>query len=367
MNTAFDQISHLIRPHFLKMQGYVSAGMLAGKDETRIFLNANENPFSLPGLEGCNRYPEPQPANLLKAMAGLYDVRQDQITITRGADEAIKLVTQIAVEPFTEDILITPPTFGIYKVDADAMPARKVVEVPLLKKQGTFFLNSQGIKNALDAPSNRIKLIYLTSPNNPTGNNLSYDDLTDVIQYAAGKAFVIMDETYAEFTDQPSFTQTITEHPHLIILRTLSKSYSMAGMRIGCVISGVPELTTIIRTKVMETYPIPRGSSEAALKIFEPGVLDIARQNIKKLITERERMVKALNIQNGIRHIYPSDANFLLVEMERAHDFYNFALSRNVIMRDISNAKGTENCIRLTLGTPSENDLVLALLKEFYG
>lgn len=257
MSTPFDQISHLIRPHFLKMQGYVSAGMLAGKDEERIFLNANENPYELPGLEGYNRYPEPQPPKLAKAMADLYGVTIGQITITRGADEAIKLLTQIAIEPFTDDLLIAPPTFGIYKVDADIMPARKIISVPLLKSGGTFHLDVDGIKAALDNPEHKIKLLFLTSPNNPTGNNIAPADIKTVIEHAAGKCLVVLDETYAEFTDQPSFTSQISAYPHLVILRTLSKSYSLAGMRIGCALSSVPELMQIMRTKVMETYPIP--------------------------------------------------------------------------------------------------------------
>lgn len=366
MSTAFDKISHIIRPHFLEMQGYVSAGMLAGKDAERIFLNANENPYELPGLEGYNRYPEPQPPKLAAAMAALYGVSAEQLTITRGADEAIKLMTQITIEPFTEDLLINPPTFGIYRVDADIMPARNVISVPLLKSGGTFHLDVNGIKAALDDPANKIKLIFLTSPNNPTGNNLAPEDIRAVIDHAASKSLVVLDETYAEFTDQPSFTSQIRNYPHLVILRTLSKSYSLAGMRIGCAISSVPELMQIMRTKVMETYPIARGSSEAALKVLQPEILKIARENIKKIIKERERMREFLSAHKNITTVYPSDANFLLVQMEKAHDFYNFALSKGIITRDLSGAQGTEDCIRLSIGTPEQNDLVMDLVKTFY-
>lgn len=367
MSSAFNKISHLIRPHFLKMQGYVSAGMLAGKDEERIFLNANENPYELPGLEGYNRYPEPQPPKLAAAMADLYGVSAEHLTITRGADEAIKLLTQLTIEPFADDLLINPPTFGIYKVDADVMPARKVISVPLLKSGGTFHLDVTGIRAALDNPDNKIKLLFLTSPNNPTGNNLSPADIKAVIQHAAGKCLVVLDETYAEFTDQPSFTSKIGDYPHLVILRTLSKSYSLAGMRIGCAISAVPELMQIMRTKVMETYPIPRGSCEAALRILQPEILKIARENITKIIAERERMKAFLEENKGIIKVYPSDANFLLVEMNNARDFYEFALSKSIILRDMSSAQGTENCIRLTIGTPEQNDLVMGLVREFFG
>ncbi len=366
MSSAFDKIAPLIRPHFLKMQGYVSAGMLAGKDEERIFLNANENPYELPGLERYNRYPEPQPPRLLAAMANLYGVAPEHLTITRGADEAIKLLTQITIEPFAEDLLINPPTFGIYKVDADIMPARKVISVPLLNSGGTFHLDVDGIKAALDNPENKIKLLFLTSPNNPTGNNLSPADITAVIEYAAGKCIVVLDETYAEFTDQPSFTSQIGNYPHLVILRTLSKSYSLAGMRIGCAISSVPEMMQIMRTKVMETYPIARGSSEAALKVLQPEILNIARENIQKIIAERKRMSAFLETQSEITHVYPSDANFLLVQMNKAREFYEFALSKGIILRDMSSAQGTENCIRLTIGTPEQNDLVMGLVKEFF-
>jgi histidinol-phosphate aminotransferase len=246
------------------------------------------------------------------------------------------------------------------------MPARKIVSVLLRKSGGTFQLDVAGIKAALENPDNKIKLQFLTSPNNPTGGNLSPDDITAVIEHAAGKCIVVLDETYAEFTDQASFTSKFENYPHLVILRTLSKSYSLAGMRIGCAISSVPEMMQIMRTKVMETYPIARGSSEAALKVLQPEILKIARENIKKIVAERERMATFLHAQSDITHVYPSDANFLLVQMNKAREFYEFALSKGIILRDMSSAQGTENCIRLTIGTPAQNDLVMGLVKEFY-
>lgn len=366
MSTQFDQISHLIRPHFLKMQGYQSAGMLAGKDESRIFLNANENPYPLPGLEGYNRYPEPQPPKLLAGLAGLYGVAPENITITRGADEAIKLMTQLCIEPFQDDLLICPPAFGVYKVDGDIMPSRKTVAVPLIKSGGTFRLDVAGIKAALDDPQNRIRLVFLTSPNNPTGGNLAYDDLKAVIEAARGRSLVVMDETYAEFTDQASFTAKIADYPHLVILRTLSKSYALAGMRVGCAISGVPEFTQILRTKIMETYPIPRGSVEAALTVLLPENITRAHENIRRQVAERRRMEAFLKTCAGVTHVYPSDANFLLVEMERAREFHAFALSRGIILRDFSAAQGTQDCIRQSIGTAEQNDMVMDLYREFF-
>ncbi|MDH5722890.1 MAG: aminotransferase class I/II-fold pyridoxal phosphate-dependent enzyme, partial [Alphaproteobacteria bacterium] len=230
-------ISKLIRTHYLDLAGYVSAGMEVVKRDDLVFMNANENPYELPDLESYNRYPQPQPQTLLEAYAHTYGCDTDNIIMTRGADEALVILTKLFCEPHKDKVLINPPTFGMYKVDAQSMPAG-VVSVPLLKDGGTFVLDKDQIIKQATNESQNIKLVYICSPNNPTGNSFDHKAIIEIVKALCGYAMVVLDETYAEFTAQGSLVPGLQDHPNLIILRTLSKSYSFAGMRMGCFLSG---------------------------------------------------------------------------------------------------------------------------------
>ena len=354
----------LVRDHFKTMEGYVSAGMEMTKDDTKIFLNANENPFELPGLEGLNRYPEPQPLALLEAFSQTYGVERDQIVITRGADEAIAILIRVFCEPNKDSVIINPPTFGIYGVDSRAQPAN-VIEIPLIKAQGTFVLDAENIIKTAKDKKNGVKLVFLCSPNNPTGNSFSHETISEICEELEGHAVVILDETYAEFAEEGSMAADLESTPNLIILRTLSKSYAFAGMRIGSMLAGDKQFIALVRAKALETYPLVRMSVEAALHVLSPEIRPLAEENIKKLLAERERVKQELEKSEQVSHIYPSDANFLLVEMKDAHGFYEYAKKNNVILRDFSSKKGTENCLRISIGTEKENDAVLRMLKDF--
>jgi histidinol-phosphate aminotransferase len=366
MNTDTPKITSLFRAHFQDMDGYISAGMEEQKSADKLFLNANENPYELPGLEGYNRYPEPQPHNLARAMAEFYGVETANLVITRGADEGIAMLTRLFVEPGQDKILINPPTFGVYKVYANAMPSKDIIQTPLLKNDGTFKLDVGGIKDQLDNTAH-LKLIYITNPNNPTGNTFAKADIEEILNAASGKAIVVLDETYAEFAPQCSFADRLGEFPNLIILRTLSKSFSMAGMRVGAILSGVSDVIETLKTKVMEVYPIPQESAKAALHVLSPDILKQAKNNIQTLIGDRKKMEEFWAAQEGIIHVYPSDANFLLIEMLRASDFANYCKEHGVILRDFSKSPLTENALRISIGTPEQNDLVQSLYREFIG
>lgn len=359
-----DALFDFIREHYKTLQGYSSAGMEAGKDESKIYLNANENPYPLPGLEGLNRYPEPQPLPLLEAFAQNYGVDNTQVAITRGADEALVLLTKIFCEPHTDQILINTPTFGMYAVDAKEAPCG-VVEVPLVKENGTFELNKDEIIKQAADPEQKIKLVFLCSPNNPTANSFAHETIIDICEAVEGHAVVILDETYAEFSELGSMVEDLDSTPNLIILRTLSKSYAFAGMRVGSILCGDEDFITLVKTKAMDAYPLPRLSIEAAFHVLSPEIKEIAKENIDKILAERKRMETQLTTSDQITHIYPSDANFLLVEMKDAKGFCDFAAKNNVIIRDFSSKAETQNCLRLSIGTPEENDIVLALLEKF--
>ncbi|MCD8497427.1 MAG: aminotransferase class I/II-fold pyridoxal phosphate-dependent enzyme [Alphaproteobacteria bacterium] len=295
-------------------------------------------------------------------MAGLYGVKPENLSISRGADEAIVVLTRLFVEPHKDAILITPPTFGMYKVDALAMPAANVVEVPLLKP--SYQLDVPGMVTALENNTN-IKLVYLTSPNNPTGNLLDEADILAIIEAAEGKAMVVVDETYIEFTNRASLTTRLQDFPHLIILRTLSKSFSLAGLRMGCAISGDADFVALMRAKGLDAYPLPVASVQAALKVCEPGMQKLAAENRRKLLDERARMEAVFKASPTVVNVYPSDANFLLIEMKNAKGFCDHCGANGVILRDFSTYPGTENCVRISIGTPAENGKLAALLQKF--
>jgi histidinol-phosphate aminotransferase len=356
-------LSKLIRAHYRDLQPYVSAGMETEKDELSVFLNANENPFSLPGLEDFNRYPEPQPKKLLEGYAQMYGVKPGNIVMTRGADEAIVILTRIFCEPHIDKILIAPPTFGLYSVNAHSMPTQGVIDVPLLQRDGTYALDTQTIID--EAKNNKVKMVYLCSPNNPTGTSFPHGEILKIIHELNGTCAVILDETYAEFSKQGSLAHELQRNPNLIILRTLSKSYALAGMRMGCFLSGDEEFISFVRTKVLDIYPIPAGSIKAALHAMDPLIQKIARENITKLLAEKDYLAEGFSKSPLVRHVYPSDANFFLVEMLDAKGFSDYCKAHNVILRDFSAKKLTENCLRISAGTREQCDKVLELLKGY--
>ncbi len=360
--TMNDAIFRHIRTHFKSMEGYSSAGMEDGKSDDKLYLNANENPYELPGLEGLNRYPEPQPLALLEAYAQNYGVENTQVAMTRGADEALVVLTKIFCEPHKDKIVICSPTFGMYAVDAYAMPAG-VIDIPLIKTENSFELDKDNIINA--AKDNAVKMVFLCSPNNPTGTSLSHDIIAEICDELEGEAIVILDETYAEFSSQGSMVEDLESTPNLIILRTLSKSYALAGMRMGCILCADTDFITMIKTKVLDAYPLPRLSIEAAFHVLSPEIKSIALKNIDTLVAERKRMETALKEKKLIKKIYESDANFLLLEIENAKEFQKFAARNNVIIRDFSSKTQTEGCLRLSIGKPEQNDRVLELLDQF--
>lgn len=356
------EIQNLLRQHYVSLQGYVSAGMECAKSAEKIFLNANENPYELPGLEGFNRYPEPQPAALRAGYAALYGAPEDRIVMTRGADEAIAVLVKLFCAPEEDGILISSPTFGMYGVNANTVPAR-VTDVPLLQTGGTFALDVDGITGALDAGG--VKLVFLCSPNNPTATSFPAEDIEAVIKAARGKAMVVLDETYIEFAQAESLTARLDEFAHVVILRTLSKSYAMAGMRMGCMICGDSDFAALVRTKGLDAYPLPHASVNAALHVMKPDIQAIAKENILKILDERMRVEEALKASTKVDHVYPSDTNFLLVKMDRTGEFIAACAAENIIVRDFSSKAGTEGCIRLSIGLPADNDRVLAILAGF--
>lgn len=362
LNKMNKALENLIRPHYRTLTGYVSAGMEAEKDDTKVFMNANENPYTLPGLEGLNRYPQPQPKALLQRYAELYKVEDKHIVMTRGADEAIVVLTNLFCEPHKNAIIQCPPAFGMYSRSANVMPVN-VIDVPLLESDGTFALDVNGIIEA--AKHKDAKLIFLCNPNNPTGTAFAPKDILRICNETEGHAAIILDETYAEFSKVGSLSDALVKTPNLIILRTLSKSYALAGARMGTLLCGDSDFIQLIRAKSLDAYPLPTSSIKAALKVMEPENLKQAKENIQTLVTERDRLRAAFKASKFVEHIYPSDANFLLIRMKNAKGFIEFCAAENIVLRDFTDKPMTQNGVRISPDLPKNNDRLIELLKIF--
>jgi histidinol-phosphate aminotransferase len=345
----------LARPEIRTLQPYSSARMEAGGGQ--IMLNANESAWAPNGDGGlgCNRYPDPQPQALLQSLAALYGVRPDQLFVGRGSDEAIDLLVRAFCRAGEDAILIQPPTFGMYAVSARIQNAA-IVEVPL---QSDFSLDGAAL---LAAVTPAVKLVFLCTPNNPSGRSIARADIERVAQALAGKAVLVVDEAYVEFSDQGSVADLIDRYEHLAVLRTLSKAWALAGARIGSLLASA-EVIALVR-RIMPPYPLPLPCVAAAMAELSPSGQAAARDNIAIVREQREMMRAALSGIPGVREVLASNANFLAVRFDDAGTVYQRLLQTGIVVRDIRRYPNLQDALRITIGTPEENARVLAVLKE---
>ena len=347
----------LARPEILSLQPYSSARSEAGQAD--VMLNANEAPWPPPETSpeqramALNRYPDPQPQALLERLAELYGVNSSQVLVGRGSDEAIDLLLRAFCRAGTDAIALSPPTFGMYAVCAAVQGAARI-EVPL---NAQFGVDVEAICNSLPAS---VKLVFLCSPNNPTGACTSLVDIERVAIAMRGRALVIVDEAYIEFADTPSASGLIARHENLAVLRTLSKAWALAGARIGCLLAG-EEIIALLR-KIMPPYPLPTPSVAAALSALTGEGMTLTRQRIALTIAERERMGRALARLPSVLDVLPSQANFLCVHFEDAAQVYRNLINGGVIVRDVGRYPGLAGHLRLSIGTREENSRLLELL-----
>ncbi len=347
-----DPVLALVRPEILALTPYSSARKEASGG--KVWLDANENP-STPhaGAPRLNRYPEPQPAEVVARLASLYGVKPDRILVTRGSDEGIDLLLRAFCRAGQDSILFTPPTYGMYSVAA-AIQGARVVTVPLVREKD-FALDADAVLRAVTAET---KLVFLCSPNNPTGQLLDRDAVLKVVTALAARAVVVVDEAYAEFSTEPSLVQELDANPNLVVLRTLSKAYGLAGARVGVTLAS-PALVGVLQ-KIIAPYPISAPVVRAALDALTPAGISAARQSALDLVGERRRLTVALVKLPHVRKIWPSDANFLLVEVTDSARVMNIARAAGLVIRDRS--KDVPNTVRITVGTRVENDFALETL-----
>jgi len=346
----------LARPELLALKPYSSARMEAG--HAAVMLNANESPwlpFAGDTLD-LNRYPDPQPAALLKLLASAYAVEARQIFVGRGSDEAIDLLVRAFCRAGRDAVLVSPPTFGMYAVAAGVQGA-SVVSVPL-RAENDFALDSVSLLQA--AESHPVKLVFVCTPNNPTGGSVRVERIRGLAQAFAGRALVVVDEAYAEFADSPSLAADLADFPNLVVLRTLSKAYGLAGARLGVLIASA-EIIGLIR-RIMAPYPVPTPCLAAALAAFTPEATAARAAHLAATRAERTRLAAALNAHPRVRHVWPSDANFVAFRVDDSAAIWRRLLDAGVVVRDVSHYLGLANCLRVSVGTPAENDAFLAAM-----
>ena len=350
--TSVDQVLQLVRPDILALAPYSSARKEA--QGGRVWLDANENPATpAAGQPLFNRYPDPQPPDLLASLGELYGVPTNQLLVTRGADEGIDLLLRTFCRAGQDAILITPPTYGMYVVAAGIQGA-KVVRVPLVREKD-FALDADAV---LAAVTPAVKLVFLCSPNNPTGGLLERAAVMKVVRTLAARAVVVVDEAYVDFSDVPSLAAEIPANPNLVVLRTLSKAFGLAGARIGTTIAD-PAIIAVLQ-KVIAPYPIPVPVLLAARAALSPEGLAAAQESVATLLSERTRLLAALAKLPAVKKIWPTDTNYILLEVADGAKAMALARGTGVIWRD--RHKDVPNTIRITVGTATENDETLEVM-----
>jgi len=340
----------LARPDVRALIPYSSARMEAAGGE--LFLNANESAWD-DGL-GLNRYPEPQPMALVERLAQLYGVAASQVLVSRGSDEAIDLLVRAFCPAGESAVLISPPTFGMYAVCARVQGAT-VVESPL--RQADFSLDIDALLAAV-TPS--VRLVFVCSPNNPTGALVPRESIERLARALAGRAVLVVDEAYIEFAGQGSAATLTQQHDHVCVLRTLSKAYALAGARIGCLL-GDESLVGLLR-RIMAPYPLATPCTDAALLALASPAFDEALVHVGTVRHERERMARRLRALPLVREVMPSDANFLTVRLHDVGASLAALLAVGIVVRDVRRYAGLDDALRLTIGRPQDNDRVWNIL-----
>jgi len=342
----------LARPEIRALRPYMHAAW----DPACVRLHANENPWT-DESEGeelrLNRYPEPQPKALNAALATYCGVSPDRLLACRGSDEAIDLLVRAFCCAGRDRVMICPPTFAMYGFAA-AVQGAAVDEVPLADD---FGLDAEAV---LRAWTPDVKIVFLCSPNNPTGNALEAGSLQRVLEGLSGRSLVVVDEAYIEFADDPGVVGMVS-HPHLVVVRTLSKAHGLAGARCGAVLAA-PEVIDLL-ARIIAPYALPAPSIAAALTALAPKRLTRMHQRVRQLRGERERLREAFAQLSQVRRIWPSEANFLLVRFDDAARALGAALASGLLVRDFSRRPRLEGCLRITVGTPAENDRLIACLE----
>lgn len=344
-------LNALVRRNILDLVPYASARD-EFKGQAEIFLDANENSFGSPLLKWYNRYPDPMAMKVREKLTRIKGLSADRIFLGNGSDEAIDIIYRIFCDPGTDNVIITPPTYGMYEVSAKINNV-KVRKVSLTRD---FQLDLASMEQAIDPFT---KVIWLCSPNNPTGNALDRRDVEMVLNNFDG--IVVVDEAYINFSGQRSLIPDLQDYPNLVILQTLSKAWGLAALRVGMAFAS--EEIIGLMNKVKPPYNISAAAQELAGEALDN--LGDVNDMIRIIVEERGRVAASLRELPAVLHVYPSDGNFLLVKVNNADLLYDHLASAGIVVRNRSRVPHCEGCLRITIGTPVENDTLINLVRQF--
>ncbi len=347
---AFD-INQLLRPNIKALVPYSSARD-EFQGEAKIYLDANENSIGSPLLKWYNRYPDPYQLKIKEKLSAIKGVSIEQIFLGNGSDECIDILYRAFCNPGTDNVIICPPTYGMYEVSANINDV-EIRKAPLLEN---FQLDLIHMESLVDEHT---KIIWICSPNNPTGNSIHHEDIEAVLNNFDG--IVVVDEAYINFARQHSFIQQLNDYPNLVVMQTLSKAWGLAGLRLGMAFAS--EEIIRVYNKVKPPYNISEAVQELVLEALDH--VEDVNAMIRELVHQRLRLEQELLQVPIVQRIYPSDSNFLLVQVQDARAVYEWLLTQKIVVRDRSKVILCDNCIRITVGTESENSELLDALLQF--
>jgi histidinol-phosphate aminotransferase len=345
------ELDKILRENVKRLVPYSSArGEFAGS--ARIFLDANENSFGSPLAQDYSRYPDPRQVAIKEKIASLNAVEPEQVFVGNGSDEVIDLLIRMVCGPGVDNILICPPSYGVYEVAAEIND----VAVRRANLTEDFALDVDGIETAIDENT---RLMFLCSPNNPSGNLLSSDEIMHIASRFAG--IVVVDEAYIHFSDQRSIVSEIARFPNLVVLQTLSKAWGLAGLRVGFAFAN-KEIIDMLN-KIKPPYNISQIAQDAVSEALENG--PVTERAVAEIKSERSRLADELSKLPVVTKVYPSDSNFLLVKVADANEVYRFLIEQQIVVRNRSNVTGCDGCLRITVGTAAENNELIDALNDY--
>lgn len=342
-----NNIQKLIRPNIAALAPY-SCARDEFKGEASVYLDANESPYN----NGTNRYPDPLQSEVKSLLAPLKKVRPEQIFLGNGSDEAIDLVYRIFCRPGIDNVVAPAPTYGMYQVCADIND----IEYRAVPLKADYQLDMEAMKQAIDENT---KAIWLCSPNNPTGNVFAKEDLLWFLDNA--EAMIVVDEAYIDFSDKGTMVEMLDKYPNLIVLQTFSKAWGQAAIRLG--IAMASEEVISLYNKVKYPYNVNILTQQQALKVL--GNVAKKESQVKEILAQRDVLKNLLLSLSCVEEIYPSDSNFLLVKVNDANGIYKYLQDKGIIVRNRHRVTLCANCLRITVGTPTENAEIYNALKEF--
>ncbi len=338
-------LAQIFRPELLRLTPYSSARREASYGD--IWLNANENPWSpQPEQLQLNRYPEPQPPVLVELFSALYEMNPEQLLVTRGSDEGIDLLIRACCRAGIDHIIDTPPTYGMYETSA-SIQGIKTINIPLLTD---FSLNKTAIITAINSFT---KIIFICSPNNPTANLFTMNEILELCKQSQANTLVVVDEAYLEFSSTPSMAKHIKQQPNLVVLRTLSKAYGLAGARCGVVLAHQQIIDVLKR--IIAPYPIPTPIVDTVMQNLTKERCAQVQNQIKIIQQERQQLIEILKNSPAILQVWPSETNFILFKVADAGLFMDHFAQHGMVLRDRSKLTHLHNCVRITVGQPHEN------------